>query len=121
MSHAQAEDGQFAGDVIAVLDHLGVERADVYGTSMGGRVAQWVAALYPERVRRLVLGCTSPGGGHGVERDSDVRRSLGDPDQTAVRRALLDLMYTPAGSPPTPARTARSAIRDCPCAPAAGT
>lgn len=30
---------QFADDVIAVLDHLGVERADVHGTSMGGRVA----------------------------------------------------------------------------------
>ncbi|TVZ83224.1 alpha/beta hydrolase family protein [Streptomyces sp. BK340] len=42
---------QFAEDVIAVLDHLGIERADVYGTSMGGRVAQWVAADHPERVR----------------------------------------------------------------------
>ena len=53
---------QFADDVIAVLDELGIERADVYGTSMGGRVAQWVAVGRPERVRRLVLGCTSPGG-----------------------------------------------------------
>lgn len=30
---------QFADDVVAVLDHLSIERADVYGTSMGGRVA----------------------------------------------------------------------------------
>ncbi|WP_103503046.1 alpha/beta fold hydrolase [Streptomyces sp. SM14] len=85
----------FADDVIAVLDHLGIERADVYGTSMGGRIAQWLAARHPSRVRRLVLGCTSPGGTHGVERDGGVRASLALPSATAVRRALLELMYTP--------------------------
>lgn len=60
----------FADDVIAVLDALEVERADVYGTSMGGRVAQWLAARPPHRVRRLVLGCTSPGGPRARERDA---------------------------------------------------
>lgn len=87
---------QFAADVIAVLDHLGIERADVYGTSMGGRVAQWVAADHPDRVRRLVLGCTSPGGPHAVERDASVRRALAQADPQASRRALIDLMYSPA-------------------------
>lgn len=82
-----------ADDVAAVLDALGVEVADVYGTSMGGRVAQWVAARYPRRVRRLVLGCTSPGGTHGVERTNDVRRALAGPARDA---ALADMMYTPA-------------------------
>ncbi|WP_254904311.1 alpha/beta fold hydrolase [Streptomonospora nanhaiensis] len=86
----------FADDVVAVLDHLGVERADVYGTSMGGRVAQWLAARYPGRVRRLVLGCTSPGGPHAVERDASVRRALAQPDPARAREALADLMYTPA-------------------------
>jgi len=93
---------QFAEDAIAVLDHLGVERADVYGTSMGGRVAQWLAARHPDRVRRLVLGCTSPGGPYAVERDVSVRRALAQPDPAAVRRALIDLMYSPgwlAGHP----------------------
>lgn len=86
----------FAHDVIAVLDDLGIDRADVYGTSMGGRVAQWLAALHPGRVRSLVLGCTSPGGAHGVERSNDVRRSLARSDPAATREALLALMYTPA-------------------------
>lgn len=86
----------FAADVIAVLDELGVERADVYGTSMGGRVAQWLAALHPGRVRRLVLGCTSPGGPHATERDADVRRALARPDPDAARQALLELMFTPS-------------------------
>jgi 3-oxoadipate enol-lactonase len=86
----------FAEDAVAVLDALGVGRADVYGTSMGGRVAQWVAARHPDRVRRLVLGCTTPGGEHGTERSAEVRRSLATPDPERNRRALLELMYTPA-------------------------
>lgn len=84
----------FARDVIDVLDDLGIGRADVYGTSMGGRVAQQVAARHPHRVGALVLGCTSPGGRHGIERDGSVRRALSQPDPDAVRRALLELMYT---------------------------
>ncbi|MGP4097103.1 alpha/beta fold hydrolase [Nonomuraea sp. KM90] len=86
----------FATDVLAVLDEVGAGRAHVYGTSMGGRVAQWLAADYPERVGALVLGCSSPGGAHGIERSNDVRRSLAQPDRAAAERALLELMYTPA-------------------------
>ncbi|WP_196222485.1 alpha/beta fold hydrolase [Micromonospora sp. CP22] len=83
----------FADDVRAVLDELRVECAHVYGTSMGGRVAQWLAIDHPDRVGALVLGCTSPGGPRSVERDQSVRRALAV-DQPAA--ALLDLMYTPA-------------------------
>lgn len=86
----------FASDALAVLDDLAIERAHVYGTSMGGRVAQWIAAENPERVDRLVLGCTSPGGAHGIERGAAVNRSLTQPDRDAAYRALLELMYTPA-------------------------
>ncbi|MET9418560.1 alpha/beta fold hydrolase [Streptomyces klenkii] len=85
----------FAQDVIAVLDALGIERAHVYGTSMGGRVAQQLAVRHPGRVRALVLGCTSPGGPHAVERGDDVRRSLARPGP-AAGQALRALMYTPA-------------------------
>ncbi|MFE0100828.1 alpha/beta fold hydrolase [Streptomyces sp. NPDC059009] len=85
----------FARDVVAVLDHAGIERAHVYGTSMGGRIAQWLAAGFPERVDRLVLGCTSPGAPHGVERGPEVRAALAQPDAAAARRALAELMYTP--------------------------
>lgn len=83
-----------ADDVIAVLDELDIERADVYGTSMGGRVAQWVASRYPDRVRRLILGCTSPGGAHAKERTNDVRRTLIQRDADAAREALTAMMYT---------------------------
>lgn len=86
----------FAADVAAVLDHAGIGRARVYGTSMGGRVAQWLAAEQPRRVERLVLGCTSPGAPHGFERGPEVRAALAQADPAAARRALLELMYTPA-------------------------
>ncbi|MGI6875958.1 MULTISPECIES: alpha/beta fold hydrolase [Amycolatopsis] len=94
----------FADDVVAVLDGLGIEQADVYGTSMGGRVAQWLAIRHPHRVRRLVLGCTSPGGRHAVERSAEVRRALLRPD---ARETLADLMYTPGwrATHPGPYRT----------------
>ena len=50
---------QMAGDMIAVLDAEGVDRAHVIGASMGGVMAQIIAVLHPERVRSLVLACTS--------------------------------------------------------------
>lgn len=51
-----------ADDVIRVLDHAGIARAHVFGTSLGGMIAQRVAIEFPRRVDRLVLGCTTPGG-----------------------------------------------------------
>jgi len=45
-----------AEDVRALLDHLGVPRADVMGYSMGARIAAFFALAYPDRVRSVVLG-----------------------------------------------------------------
>jgi pimeloyl-ACP methyl ester carboxylesterase len=44
-----------AGDVVGVLDHLGLERADVLGFSWGGLVALETAVRHPDHVDRLVL------------------------------------------------------------------
>jgi pimeloyl-ACP methyl ester carboxylesterase len=85
-----------AADVVAVLDVLDLSAVDVYGTSMGGRVAQWLAVDAPSRVVRRVLGCTTPGGPHAVERSQEVRRRLAVTDPVAAREAVADLMYSPA-------------------------
>ena len=53
---------ELAADAAQVLDEAGVERAHVLGTSLGGMVAQELALAAPERVDRLVLACTTPGG-----------------------------------------------------------
>ncbi len=50
---------QMADDAIAVLDAEGIERAHVIGASMGGAITQIIGVRYPERVRSLVLACTS--------------------------------------------------------------
>ena len=46
------------GDTLALLDHLEIERCLVYGTSMGGAIAQHVALERPDRVSGLVLAVT---------------------------------------------------------------
>jgi 3-oxoadipate enol-lactonase len=56
-----------AEDVVLLLDHLGIARAHIFGVSMGGKISQELALTWPERVDRLVLGCTSPGEDHRVE------------------------------------------------------
>lgn len=48
---------QLAQDVVELLDALGVDSFDLFGYSNGGIVAECLAATYPRRVRRLVLGC----------------------------------------------------------------
>jgi pimeloyl-ACP methyl ester carboxylesterase len=47
---------RLAGDVLALMDHLGVGRADLFGYSMGTRTAMHAALMAPERVSNLILG-----------------------------------------------------------------
>lgn len=53
---------QLADDAEAVAEAAGLGKAHVVGTSLGGMAAQELALAYPERVDRLVLACTTPGG-----------------------------------------------------------
>ncbi|MFG2307353.1 alpha/beta fold hydrolase [Streptomyces sp. NPDC048566] len=51
--------GDFADDLVALLDHLGIGRAVVGGVSMGGQIAMEMQRGHGERVRALVLSDTS--------------------------------------------------------------
>jgi len=59
-----------AGDVLAVLDELGVDSVEAVGASYGGYVVQQIASRQPERFRRLVLICAPT---DGVEPTADIR------------------------------------------------
>ena len=48
-----------ARDQAKAMDALGIERADIFGVSMGGMIAQWLAIDFPEKVGKLVLTVTS--------------------------------------------------------------
>jgi pimeloyl-ACP methyl ester carboxylesterase len=50
---------QMADDVAALLRHLGIERADVFGYSMGGGAALQLAIRHPELLRKLVVASAS--------------------------------------------------------------
>jgi pimeloyl-ACP methyl ester carboxylesterase len=50
-----------AQDTVGLLDALGIERCHLLGLSMGGMIAQIIAARYPERVRTLTLMMTTSG------------------------------------------------------------
>jgi pimeloyl-ACP methyl ester carboxylesterase len=49
----------FADDTAALLDHLAIDRADVYGYSLGGGVALQLGLRHPSRVRKLVIASAS--------------------------------------------------------------
>jgi pimeloyl-ACP methyl ester carboxylesterase len=88
------EMADYAADAAALLDAVGWETCRVVGTSFGGMVAQEFAVTWPERVERLALVCTSPGGDFA----SYPLHTLADlpPEEAKTMGAtLLDGRFTP--------------------------
>jgi pimeloyl-ACP methyl ester carboxylesterase len=86
-----------AGDLEALLDALQIERAVVVGWSMGGFVAQRLAARSPERITALALLSTDPGGPESVQADPDVWARLTDRSGSDREQAtrLISLLFPP--------------------------
>jgi pimeloyl-ACP methyl ester carboxylesterase len=73
-----------AGDVIALLDHLGLGRADVMGYSMGARITAFLALQNPQRVRSAVLAGLGSNLIDGTGVPDDVAAALEAPSAAAV-------------------------------------
>jgi pimeloyl-ACP methyl ester carboxylesterase len=68
-----------AGDAVAVLDDLGIERADVVGASLGGMIAQTLAIEHGDRVRTLTSIMSSTGEPAFYQSVPEVRAMLLEP------------------------------------------
>ena len=88
-----------AHDAVAFIRALGLERVDLLGFSMGGMIAQLIAAEHPQLVRKVILAGTGPAGGVGITKVTRISHldtlrgllTLQDPKQ------FLFFTRTPAG------------------------
>lgn len=63
-----------AGDTIVLLDHLGIEEADIFGYSMGGRISIELVQSHPERINAAILG----GVGAAFQADTGGREAIAE-------------------------------------------
>ena len=100
---------EMARDQAEAMDLLGIEKADVFGVSMGGMIAQHLAIDFPEKVNRMVLAvtCARPNpilaesvqewvdcarrDDHGAFMDSNLRRIYSD-DYYRKNKAMVPLV-----------------------------
>ncbi len=83
-----------AADVAGLLDVVGWQRTALAGLSFGGMVAQECAVSFPERIERLALLATSPGGAYASYPLDELAAMPGD--RRAVRaQELSDRRWTP--------------------------
>jgi pimeloyl-ACP methyl ester carboxylesterase len=68
--------GIMAGDVGALMDHLQIERADMMGYSLGGRMTAWLAQSQPQRLRSAIFGGIGIGLIEGGGPGENVARAL---------------------------------------------
>jgi pimeloyl-ACP methyl ester carboxylesterase len=92
-----------AEDAVAVLDAAGLERAHVLGTSLGGMIALQLALDRPERVDRLVLACTTPGGAGAAPMPERTMRLMQEAPTLPLDVALRRFVENAFGSDPDPA------------------
>jgi pimeloyl-ACP methyl ester carboxylesterase len=92
--------GEMALDALQVLDEAKVERAHVVGASLGGMIAQCLAVARPDRVERLVLCCTTPGGADAVPMPEVTTRLFAEAGELDPAVALRLFVENALGSSP---------------------
>ena len=89
----------FADDTVGLMDSLGIEKANILGVSMGGMISQELVLNYPEKVNKLVLGCTNCGGSKQIVASQEVLVTLGPAPEGRTSKDIVEntipLLFTP--------------------------
>ena len=93
---------KMADDTAGLIDALGLGKADVLGWSMGGNIAEVLVQRHPDKVNRLILAATDPGGPQAVQPTDPLAVKLLT-DTNPPISLLLKAIF-----PPTPAGRAAS-------------
>lgn len=99
-----------AADGVALLDHLGIQRAHIVGASMGGMIAQHIAARYPERTLSLTSVMSTTGNPRLPRAQKEAMRVLANRPMNGDPEALIAYSVNAArviGSPDYPAAEER--------------
>jgi 3-oxoadipate enol-lactonase len=88
--HREPTMAEYGADAVALLDHVGWDTCLVLGVSFGGMVAQELAVAAQERIERLCLACTSPGGAGGSSSPLHELLDLPEDESLAKRVEWLD-------------------------------
>ncbi len=99
-----------AADGMALIDHLGIRRAHIVGASMGGMIAQHIAARYPERVLSLTSVMSTTGNPRLPRAQKEAMRVLANRPMNGDPEALIAYSVNAArviGSPDYPATEER--------------
>jgi pimeloyl-ACP methyl ester carboxylesterase len=93
-----------AEDTISLMDYLNIKKAHILGVSMGGMIAQEIAINYPERITKLILGCTyscHDNESNGMTQDMveaaklPIRQAMGRLLDLAFSKRLFKIIFVP--------------------------
>ncbi|MGE0501835.1 MAG: alpha/beta fold hydrolase [Rhizobiaceae bacterium] len=85
---------RMAAHAAALLDHLGIGRAHVFGYSMGARIAAFMALAYPDRVATLVLGGLGSGMTAGLQGGDAIQAALLADDPATIADPWVKMFRT---------------------------
>ncbi len=103
-----------AADAVALLDHLGIEKAHVAGASMGGQIAQTIAINHPERVMSLISMMSTTGSMQVGQPSPEVLQAVFSGPPAVTREQVIQQMIRAArvvGSPGYPGDESEIATR----------